>query len=169
MDGAHVFINDTGVVTKGPAALMGKTHDGGTSSVATKSKSDIAKAAHAGGSKHEQQMAEQTELELSHALGMPKSADNKAFDLQSKTVGIEVKTVVSGKNSKITMSKDAVARKNAEVASAKLKRTYTVVVDKRNPESHVFYVRPGFGSFRLGSMTQVDGHAGIQSFLRKRS
>ncbi len=168
MDGAHVFINDSGTVTKGPAALMGKTHDGKTSSVATKSKAEIAKAAHAGGSLHEQQMAEQTEMELSHALGMPRSSDNKPFDLQSKTVGIEVKTVVSGKNDKITMSKDAVAKKHAEVASAKLKRTYTVVVDKRSPDSHKFYVRAGFGSFRLGSMTEVDGHTGIQSFLRKR-
>ena len=154
IDGAHVFIDDTGTITKGPAGLIGKSH-----------KSVIAaKAVNAAGKK-EQDIAEQTEHELSAALGMPKSPDNRPFDLQSKTVGVEIKTVVSGKNDKITMSKDAIGRKNAEMKAAKLKRVYTVVADKRGAEVK-YLVRQGFGSFRLGSMTSVPDTAALAKFMR---
>lgn len=167
IDGAHVFIGDDGVITKGPAALIGKTHTA-KSRVTPASKSDIAKLAHGGGSKHEQDLAEQTEHELSTGLGMPKSPDNKPFDLQTKTVGVEIKTLVSNTNDKITMSKSAMAHKNAEVAKSGLKKTFTVVADKRTSTTK-YFIRAGYGSFRIGSMTEVADHAGLSAFMRKRS
>lgn len=133
----------------------------------TISKQEIAKLAHAGGDKHHQDIAEEVENHLAAALGMPKSPDNRPFDLQTKTVGVEVKTLVSNTNDKITMSKEAVARKNAEVKASGLKKTFTVVVDRR-ASTPKYFIRAGFGSFRIGSMTEVPDTNGLQSFMRKR-
>jgi len=161
INGAHVFIDDSGIVTKGPKAFIGQSH-----------KSLLAKAAHKGGSKAEQDIAEQTEHELSKALGMTKSADNKPFDLFTKKVGVEVKTLTTGTNDKITMKAEAVARKDAGVKKMKLARTYTVVVDKRpagvgtSTGSTRYFVRAGYGSFRVGSMTEVSGTAGLAKFMK---
>ncbi len=45
------------------------------------SKSEKAKLAYKGGDKHEQDLAEKTEAEMAEALGMPRTPDNRAFDL----------------------------------------------------------------------------------------
>ena len=67
---------------------------------------------------------------LSNAIGVPRTRDNSAFDLRNDEVGIEIKTLVGGKNEKITMSKTALGRKLAEQQAEGLK-AYTVVVDRR--------------------------------------
>lgn len=130
----------------------------------TISKVEIAKLAHAGGDKHHQDIAEQMENHLSEKLGMPKSPDNRPFGLQTKTTGVEVKTLVSNTNDKITMSKEAIARKNAEVKASGLKKTFTVVVDARGDKPK-YFVREGFGSFRIGSMTSVSDTNGLRKFM----
>lgn len=166
IDGAHVFIGDDGVITKGPAHLIGKA-PGAKSRVTPMTKSEIASANTNTAKKGEQAIAEQTEHELSAGLGMPKMPDNKPFDLQTKTVGVEIKTLISNTNDKITMSKSALAKKAAEVKSAGLKKTFTVVADKRSSTTK-YFIRAGVGSFRIGSMTEVADHAGLASFMRKR-
>ena len=129
------------------------------------SKKEIAQLSHRGGSKYEQDIAEQAEIDLSKHLGMTKSPDNRPFDLTEPGIGIEVKCFISNSNSKITMKKPAVQRKIDAVKELKLKRTYTVVVDRRTydeagkitgvagPEK--YYVRDGYGGFRLNTMKEV--------------
>ena len=107
--------------------------------------------------KASQDIAEHSEVVLAQALGIPKSRDNLAFDVRNDEVAIEVKTLVNGKNEKITMSKLALGRKLAEQQAEGLK-AYTVVVDRRVgglTGKATYYYREGLGSFRLGSMTKV--------------
>ena len=107
--------------------------------------------------KKSQDIAERSEIVLAKALGIPKSGDNLAFDVRNDDVAIEVKTLVNGKNEKITMGKTALGRKLAEQRAEGLK-AYTVVVDRRQGgmTGHAtYYYREGLGSFRLGSMTKV--------------
>ena len=161
INGAHVFINPQGIVSKGPAAFVGKSH-----------KSLIAGLSHRGGTKAEQHIAEETEVELALGLRMDKSPNNKPFDLTTKEVGVEVKTMTSGANDKITMKAEAVASKDASMKALKLKRAYTVVVDKRpsgvgtSTGSTRYFVKEGYGSFRVGSMTEVKGISGLKGFIK---
>jgi len=94
--------------------------------------------------------------------------DNEPFDLwiggrpsawysgTSKTKPkyvIEVKTIVRAKNDKITMHKDALARKKWELRLFGKKTTgHTVVFDERTGK---LYYREGLGSFRLTAMREV--------------
>ena len=152
-------------MAEGWVTIRGRHVDIGDGAGELPTKAEIARMSHRGGNKAEQDIAERMEHHLSQALGMPKSPDNKPFDLQNKKVGIEVKTLVSNTNDKITMKADAVARKNAEVARAKLSRAYTVVVDARG-EKLRYFVRAGYGSFRLKSMTEVADTEGLGKFMR---
>ena len=102
----------------------------------------------------EQRAADHTEAQLSKTLGMPRTRDNSAFDLQSGKVGVEVKTMLYQKNDKITMKRDAIERKAAEIQRSGLSRTYTVVADKRGGVTK-FYVSDRMGSLRLSTMTPV--------------
>ena len=103
---------------------------------------------------HEQRIADKAEEKLSKALGIPRTANNSAFDLHNDDVGVEVKAMVTGANSKITMNKTAIGRKLAEAQAEGLK-VFTVVADMRGRSSAKYYVREGVGSFRLGSMKPV--------------
>ena len=111
--------------------------------------------------KAEQRAADESERVLSQALGIPRTGDNSAFDVRNDETAIECKTLLDGRNSKITMNKAAIGRKLAEQQAEGLK-VYTVVVDRRagwkagNPMGHAtYYVKQGVGSFHLGSMTKV--------------
>ena len=106
---------------------------------------------------HEQLIADRSEDVLSRGIGIPRTRDNSAFDLRNDEVGIEVKTLVNGKNEKITMSKTALGRKIAEQRADGIK-AYTVVVDRRTgglTGKATYYVKEGLGSFRLGSMEKI--------------
>lgn len=106
---------------------------------------------------HEQLIADKSEKVLSTAIGIPRTKNNSAFDLRNDEVGIEVKTLVNGKNEKITMSKAALGRKLAEQQADGI-RGYTVVVDRRSGGLNgqaTYYIKQGFGSFRLGSMEKT--------------
>ena len=153
IDGAHVFIGDDGIITKGPARLLGLSH-----------KSAIAKSNYSGGSKHEQDIAEKMENHLAKELGMKKSSNNKPFDLFGTKYAVEVKTLVSNTNDKITMNKAAVGRKDAFIKQSGLK-PFTVVVDARG-KTPQYFVRAKYGSFRIGAMTPAASPAAVRSFMR---
>ena len=126
-------------------------------SAETRERVDRAKASAVRTGQAEQLIADRSEQVLSSAIGIPRTRDNSAFDLRNDDVGIEVKTLVNGKNEKITMSKAALGRKVAEQRADELK-AYTVVVDRRTGGLHgqaTYYYREGLGSFRLGSMTKT--------------
>lgn len=134
------------------------------------SKSEIAKSAYNGGGvKGHQDIAEASEHELSKGLGLAKSDDNRPFDLFQGKTGIEIKTFLTNGNDKITMSKDAIGRKVAFIKANKLTRTYTIVADKRGDlaSSPKYYIRDGYGSFRLGTMTEMS-MAGMKTYIAKR-
>ena len=117
-----------------------------------------------------QDIAERSEVVLAKALGIPKSGNNLAFDVRNDDVAIECKTLVNGKNERISMGKAALGRKLAEQRAEGLK-VYTVVVDRRAEYSSrighgakvgdpltghaTYYYKEGVGSWRLGSMTKV--------------
>lgn len=170
MDGAHVFIGDGGVITKGPAHLMGKTPKSGAT--AKMSKADIAKHTYSGGLKEHQILGDKTASEIGEAIGVPLTSNNKAFDLESKKYGIEVKTLITQNNDKVTMNSYARQLKQERQDSAGLK-SFTVVVDKRpaglgsSTGTTRYFVKSGFGSFRVGSMTEVKSAAAIKTAMRK--
>lgn len=104
-----------------------------------------------------QRIADKSEAKLSKALGVPRTKDNSAFDLRNDDVGIEIKTMVDGKNDKVTMSKAALGRKIAEKeAEGKDFKTFTVVADVRGGGAAKYYVSEKLGSIRLGSMTPIN-------------
>jgi hypothetical protein len=126
-------------------------------SAETRERVERAKSSAVRTGQQEQAIADRSEKVLSEAIGIPRTPDNAAFDLRNDDVGIEVKTLVNGKNEKITMSKTALGRKIAEQRADELK-AYTVVVDRRTGGLHgqaTYYYREGLGSFRLGSMTKT--------------
>jgi len=129
--------------------------DGSTAEERAKDRVERAKASAVRTGQHEQAIADRSEAVLSQAIGVPRTPNNQAFDLENDDVGIEVKTLVNGKNEKITMSKTALARKLGALDGRK---GYTVVVDRRSgglTGQATYYYREGFGSFRLGSMTKT--------------
>lgn len=102
----------------------------------------------------EQKIADNMERRLSAALGVPRTADNSAFDLRNDDVGIEVKTLLSNTNGKITMNKYALGRKMGEAQADGLK-TFTVVADLRGRSNATYYVTNRLGSLRINSMTKA--------------
>ena len=117
-----------------------------------------------------QDIAERSEVILAKALGIPKSGDNLAFDVRNDDIAIECKTLVNGKNERISMGPRALARKIAEQRAEGLK-AYTVVVDRRAEYSSrighgakvgdpltghaTYYFREGLGSFHLSTMQKM--------------
>lgn len=165
INGVHVDIGADGNVLAGPKGWVGKPPPGGAKSKSgTISKSELAKQNYKGGDHHEQMIAEKMENHLAKELGMKKSPDNKPFDLFGSKYAVEVKTLVSNTNDKITMNRAAIERKDAFVKESGLK-PFTVVVDART-KTPSYYVRSGYGSFRLGSMMKVSSPGAIRSQMR---
>jgi hypothetical protein len=113
----------------------------------------------------EQREADRTEIEMSKATGIPRTGDNLPFDLHGKGVGIEVKTLLSNSNDKITMHKDAIERKIRAAKENKLK-VFTVVVDKRGGGRPAYYLRKGVGSFRIGNMERINSLRELRQRVR---
>jgi hypothetical protein len=123
----------------------------------------------------------ENELELAVAVGGKTTQGSAPVDVVVTrdgcvVFGIELKTVLTNGNDKITMKSDAIARKHdwAREAGADL---HTIVFDdrgvfgpqgQRTPENRRVYHRPGCGSFRLCNMQPVDGGVGgIVSLLER--
>jgi 2'-5' RNA ligase len=169
IDGAHVFIDEHGVITKGPAALVGQTHHG---PIVAMTKAEIAKATYSGGLKVHQDLGDKTAKEVGEALGIPVTSNNKAFDVENKKYGIEVKTLITQKNDKITMNTYARSLKTIRQKEAGLK-AFTIVVDKRpsglgtSTGATRYFVKSGFGSFNISAMREVKSLAAAKSFMQR--
>ena len=112
----------------------------------------------------------ENELELAVAIGGRTTQGSAPVDVVVMrdgciVFGIELKTVLTNGNDKITMKSDAIARKH-EWASATGADLHTIVFDDRGVfgvtgerlyENRRVYHRPGCGSFRLCNMQPVDG------------
>ena len=141
------------------------------------------------------------EYELAKKLGGHAMEDNEPVDVlvqdkknPSILHGIELKTIVNGRNDKITMKKSALALKegwlkrkapsnkeknipdsNIKWDQVKKRVIHTVVLDKRDAykggenkdyySGHELYYRDGIGSFRIGGMQKVKDSAELLSIL----
>jgi len=98
-------------------------------------------------------IAMQSERVVARSVGGRQLPDNEPMDVivrRRKTLhGIEVKTIIDGQNDKITMHKDSRERK-LKWARETGGSLHTVAVKG----DRVWY-KPGVGSFRLGTMTEV--------------
>jgi HK97 family phage portal protein len=143
-------------------------------------KSERAKANYKKANKAEQDYGEGQEVHLAKSLGGKPLADNEATDVEVPKAGgkglhgVEVKTLVSQKNDKITMKKEAIDRK------VKWEKTpgntmHTVVLDHRDKfnggenaslhSGHEIYYRRGVGSFRVGQMYKVKDVAELKVLM----
>lgn len=184
IEGAHVFIGEDGTIEKGPAALVGKKpgkirggksrdeKSGGKSGDKPRTKSEIAKkSAHRIAAPVQRYAEDVVEPQISKALrGSKHLPDNEPADVvmtgaDGRLHGIEVKTMVSNKASKITMKRDAIDRKRSwERRNGG--RMHTVVLDdsavysasgKHDFSKRKVYYRRGYGSTRISAMYEVPG------------
>lgn len=110
-------------------------------------------------------IAENNEKELSSIVKGNWIPDNEPYDVVVGTesnpkVLFELKTIVDGKNDKITMHKDALERKVSFAKKHPKAEVVTIVFDDRGPRTGTgprqIYMKRGVGSFRLDKMEKVD-------------
>jgi hypothetical protein len=121
---------------------------------------------------YQQHAEEHNENELAAALGGYATRGSAPVDVVvtrngAPVCGIELKTLVTQGNDKITMKSDAMARK-AQWADDCGAALHTVVFDDRemiagSGERRIYH-RYGIGSFRICNMTPVAG--GLQGLAR---
>jgi hypothetical protein len=116
-----------------------------------------AKATHIPSTREVQQQATVSEQIVAKILRGKSTDDHEPMDVviraNEKVLGIEVKTIVAGKNDKITIHPESLSRKQAWVKEHNA-TGHTIAIDLRGG-SRTFYYRGGFGSFRLSSMQRV--------------
>lgn len=121
-------------------------------SAASRARAERARASHKPSTGDKQAIAERNELRVAEAAKGDHLPDNEPFDVVKGDHAVEVKTIMKGADSvKVTMHKDSLARKVAQVAETGL-RPHTVVVDERTAK---VYYKEGLGSFRLSTMQEV--------------
>lgn len=143
VQGQHILVGDDGEVKSGNPLLVAAFPRAST-------KSEIARRHYSPAKADVQREADRTERSLAKALGANRTPNNSPFDLKVGRWGLEVKTFTHTKNGKVTMNKEARARKISEARKEKLK-VGTVVADKRQGQTKYYFTR-GVGSFRLGSL-----------------
>ena len=114
---------------------------------------------------YQQYAEEHNEAELAAAVGGRATRGSAPVDVivlkgGVPAHGIELKTLVTQGNDKITMKSDAMARK-MEWAEENAAHLHTVVFDDRDamgdPARRRVYHRLGIGSFRIGNMRLLVG------------
>lgn len=95
-----------------------------------------------------QAIADESEKVVAKAIKGQRTADNAPFDVIRGRHGIEIKTVIGGKNDKITMHPESRERK-LKFAEEHTLEMHTVVVDRR--AGTTYYYKAGVGSYRFGS------------------
>ena len=101
-----------------------------------------------GATVEKQRTADANEVKLASSVNGKRTTDNEAFDVICGKNAVEVKTIVGGKNDKITMRPESLKRKLDKAKKDGLK-PFTVVFDARND---IVYYKQGLGSFRLVNM-----------------
>ena len=121
------------------------------------SRAERAKASHVPATRAAQRMAFRSEQAVAKAIGGEDTDDQLPMDViikaGSRTIGVEVKTILRGKHDKITMHVDSLARKHEWLRKNRA-TGHTVAIDRRGTAVTYYYAR-GFGSFRLTSMQKV--------------
>lgn len=104
------------------------------------------------------------------AVGGVPTADNMPMDVLSRDgkYGLEVKTLTTQENNKITMHPASLRRKYAWAAKNKAK-IGTVVLDMRHgvKSPSAVYFHGGVGSFRLHNMILLNGLSDLKKMMRK--
>ena len=108
---------------------------------------------HIPATKERQLKAAQYEETVAKLIGGKNLEDHEPFDVIKGQHAVEVKTLVSGKNSKVTMHPESLTRKTNFLRKEKM-TGHTVVIDARG-DKPVYHYKAGVGSFRLSSMQQV--------------
>lgn len=103
--------------------------------------------------KEKQEQAAKYEETVAKLINGKNLDDHEPFDVIKGQHAVEVKTIISGKNPKITLHPDSLERKNKFLRKEKM-TGHTVVIDARGPKP-VYYYRSGVGSFRLDNMQTV--------------
>jgi len=137
-----------------------------------------AAAAHNPFTKEKEAWATKNEDKVVQMIGGKGTPDNQPFDVTLKTGGklhgVEVKTMLDNKASKITMRKEARERKE-EWSKNNKAAMHTVVIDDREKfgkvpgSGHRVYYAPGIGSFRLNTMTPVKNEVHLRQLIRQNS
>jgi hypothetical protein len=104
-------------------------------------------------SKAKMKLALAQEMIVAEAINGRNLPDNEPFDVIAGEYAVEVKTIVRGKNPKVTMHAESLARKLAYAKKNKL-LAVTVAIDARGDVPHYYY-KDGVGSFRLAGMARV--------------
>lgn len=143
-------------------------------------KSARAKAAYVPATKEKQQASDQLEIDVASALGATRSGDNLPMDVVAKRgrkeIGLEVKMIHDGKDTKVHMRKDSRQRKEAWLEEKpKNREAYTVVIDNRDQfengahkdkySGHRIYFKQGVGAFRLNSMERASSMKDLKKKL----
>ncbi|CAK0774019.1 hypothetical protein CCP3SC15_4920001 [Gammaproteobacteria bacterium] len=131
-----------------------------SASNATLTRQERAKLHHKPATLEKQRIAEAQEPKVAKAVSGTQTDDNDPVDVIKSGHGIEVKSIVEGKNPKITMHPESLARKKKFARKNKAK-LHTVVIDMREGKPVVYY-RKGVGSFRLTSMEKLVSFAELK-------
>lgn len=148
-----------------------------------KGKAAKAKRSHKPATAEKQRFAEANEPRIAKKIGGKALPDNEPEDILLEDGelehGIELKTMVDNKNSKITMHPDSRKRKLKWQRQKKGRRLHTVVSDRRNVfmggvntsqfSGNELYYRRGVGSFTLNSMIPMKDAAELKKFIKATS
>lgn len=112
-----------------------------------------ARHSHKPATREKQQKAARFEKAVAKAVGGKDLDDNEPFDVIKGRQAVEVKAIIEGKNPKITMHPESLARKANYLRDNEMVG-HTVVIDARSSKEIYYYAR-GVGSFRLSGMERV--------------
>ena len=143
-----------------PGELGGSGGGGGGSAQTSSERAARARNSYKPATVQAQRAGERNEKVLAESINGKQQTDNAPFDVESGDNVIEVKTIVSGKNDKITMHPESLARKHE---AARGKMAHTVVFDNRDGS---IYYKQGVGSFRLTTMTRLGSAADVRGYLK---
>ena len=136
---------------------------GGGSSVSDNVRALRAKHSHIPHTKAKKAVANKHERKVASLVKGKDIPGNEPFDVIRGKHALEVKTIQEGKNPKITMHPESLARKVSYAKKHGLE-SHTVVIDLRG-SSPVYYHKKGVGSFRLTTMTKV-GAQQLESLIK---
>lgn len=140
-------------------------------------KESRAKASHVAVTSRTRAMAAESEKMVAKMIGgkrMEEEQHNHPVDVTKGKAAIEMKTMTTNSNDKITMHPKSLDRKQGWVDKNGF-NAHTVIIDKRdvyskqsakNYSGHQMYHREGFGSFRLAGMTRVKNAAHLRRLLK---